>query len=360
MVRGNNFDFLRLVFASSVIITHSYILSGAPDCDWLCQITKGGSSFSNIGVKGFFVISGYLIYKSLLRSDSIKNYFWKRFLRLVPGLFILLLLTVILAPFVYEGVSPFLKNKSVWTYIPRNLLLFNNQFEIEGVFESNPYKSTINGSLWTIRYEVTMYVFLSFLFVLRKRHKVVKFLLCSIFLLLTVLNILFIDRLEGYGFILGAKDFLDLSVFFIAGSILAVINFEKVKFLNSILLIAFVLFLISFFFHFFDLSKFVVLPVLVIAFGLKSTPFINNIGNKVGDLSYGIYIYGFPVQQTLEYFFKLDYLQLMILGLAISFILAYISWHFIEAKALQLKKIPSLNRSVVVNDKLSPILKERE
>lgn len=105
--RKNNFDFLRLIFASFVIITHSYPLSGVKECDWLCQLSNGQISFSYIGLKGFFVISGYLIFQSLQRSDNIIDYFWKRVLRLFPALFIVLLLTIILTPFVYEGDVPF-------------------------------------------------------------------------------------------------------------------------------------------------------------------------------------------------------------------------------------------------------------
>ena len=74
-------------------------------------------------------------------------------------------------------------------------------------------------------------------------------------------------------------------------------------------------------------------------FGLNPIPFIYNIGEKIGDLSYGIYIYGFPVQQTLMYYFKLNYLELMVYSLIISYIFAYFSWHLIEKNALRLKKL---------------------
>lgn len=60
MNRENNFDFLRLVFATFVIITHSNVIVGLGDNDWLKQITSTQVNFSYIGLRGFFIISGYL------------------------------------------------------------------------------------------------------------------------------------------------------------------------------------------------------------------------------------------------------------------------------------------------------------
>lgn len=122
--RTNNFDFLRLLFASAVVITHSYPLSGLADSDFLSDITSSQIALSYLGVKGFFIISGYLIFKSLLRCENLLDFYWKRMLRLFPALIVVLILTVLLAPFVYEDTVPYLENKSVLTYIPKNISLF--------------------------------------------------------------------------------------------------------------------------------------------------------------------------------------------------------------------------------------------
>lgn len=337
--RKNNFDFLRLIFASFVIITHSYPLSGVKECDWLCQLSNGQISFSYIGLKGFFVISGYLIFQSLQRSDNIIDYFWKRVLRLFPALFIVLLLTIILTPFVYEGDVPFFYNKSLITYLPNNLSLYRIQYVIDGVFENNPYKSAINGSLWTIPYEFTMYVLLSFLIIFRKKKVVMQAILLISFLFLLIGNIFYFEKLKKYGFILSGEHLLDLGVFFVAGSLLAVVNIEKINRKKEIIILFFTLLISSIYFDFYNYSKYITLPILFILIGLNPTPYIHSIGNKFGDLSYGIYIYGFPVQQTLMYYFKLNYLELMIFSLIISYIFAYFSWHCIEKNALKLKKL---------------------
>ncbi|WP_213279602.1 hypothetical protein [Chryseobacterium indologenes] len=81
--RSNNFDFLRLVFASLVIITHSYALSGATQGDPLSQLTNSQMEFSYLGVHGFFIISRYLIFKSLLRCKGLLDYYWKKTVKTV-------------------------------------------------------------------------------------------------------------------------------------------------------------------------------------------------------------------------------------------------------------------------------------
>ena len=164
----NNFDFLRLIFALFVVIAHSYPLSGnLISNQWIYQVTNGHIELSNIGLNGFFIISGYLIFQSLERSKTIVSYLWKRVLRLFPALFVVLLLTVFLAPLVYESTTPYMQNKEVFSYLPRNLLLYDLQYHIKGVFDQNPYPSAINGSLWTICYEFSMYLLLGLLFFIK-------------------------------------------------------------------------------------------------------------------------------------------------------------------------------------------------
>jgi peptidoglycan/LPS O-acetylase OafA/YrhL len=333
--RTNNFDFLRLIFASFVIVTHSYPLSGSPKSDFLFHLSNGQISLSYIGVRGFFIISGYLIFQSLERSHNVLEYFRKRILRIFPALFVVLLLTVILAPFVYESGIPFFQNTSVLTYIPNNLLLYKNQYEILGIFEKNPYKSAINGSLWTLPYEFTLYILLSFLIIFRSKEKVVKGLLLISFLLLLIVEICFFNQLKQYRHL---SHFLELSIYFNAGALIAATNFEKINRKNTLLILFSILVIISIYFNFFIHFKYIALPIIIIFWGLSPISFICNIKDKIGDLSYGIYIYGFPVQQTLMYYFKLNYMDLMIYSLVITYIFAYFSWHLIEKQALKLKK----------------------
>jgi peptidoglycan/LPS O-acetylase OafA/YrhL len=71
--------------------------------------------------------------------------------------------------------------------------------------------------------------------------------------------------------------------------------------------------------------------------GYFPIPLLSNF-RKIGDMSYGIYIYSFPIEQTFMYYFKFNIYELMISSLVVSIIFGYLSWHFIEKKALKYKK----------------------
>jgi peptidoglycan/LPS O-acetylase OafA/YrhL len=338
MNRKNNFDFLRLIFSIFVIITHSYVNSGAKQNDFLEIISNGNLTLSSLGLKGFFIISGYLIFQSFERSTSVVNYFWKRILRVFPALLFVLVLTLLLAPFVYQqNGTPYLLNRDLWTYIPRNITLVNLQYTIEGVFEHNPVKSIINGSLWTIVYEFAMYMMLSFLFLIKKdKLKIEKVLLISFFFIFFI-NTFFHDMIKGFHFIFNGDNFADFSLFFIAGSILASFKIENIRAHTFLLAICILILFVTLNDNLFNYVKYFTLPVVVILIGIKSTPILNTIADKIGDLSYGIYLFGSPVMQTLMYYHKLDSIELAIYTTLISSVLACVSWNLIEKNALKLK-----------------------
>ncbi|GHT75442.1 O-antigen acetylase [Bacteroidia bacterium] len=333
----NNFDFLRLLFATFVIVTHSYTIVGIPDIDWIYQISGGQTHFSYIGVRGFFIISGFLIYQSLVRSKSLEDYYWKRFLRLFPALFVMLLLTTLLGYFVYENTEiPYWRNETVWSYLPHNITLFHLQYSINGVFENNPYPSQINASLWTIPYEVIFYIVLSVLFFIKneKSRQILLGIGCG---LLIAFNILFLHRLGRIGL------YVNLGPFFFGGAFLASVHFEKnIKQYPVYAIIGCLLLIIFTGLGYFSYVKFLLIP-LILYVGMFSTPYLSGIGKKIGDLSYGIYIYAFPVQQTLIHLIDLNYLELMLSSFFVTLVLAFLSWHVIEKSALEKKKtLPSV------------------
>ena len=283
----------------------------------------------------FFIISGYLIFQSFQRSTGVVDYYWKRILRIYPALIVVLLLCVILGPFVYEGTVPYLKNSEVWSYIPGNLKLFQQQGRISGIFEDNPMQA-INGSLWSIRYEIFMYILLSLLFFIRKIPTYVKAALILSFVILVLGNLLYIHPSRHYALIYYT---CYLGAFFCAGAVLAAIKINGIKHKKIVLAVSSILLVASFYFGVFMYTNYILLPVVIITLGLTPIPYLCNIGKKMGDISYGVYIYGFPVQQTLVYYFKFNAMELMLPSLVISYLLAFCSWHLIEKKALELKKI---------------------
>lgn len=354
MTRQNNFDFLRLLFAVFVIISHSYPLSGSESCDWLCDLTNGKLLLSYIGVKGFFIISGYLIFQSLLRSKDWMDYFWKRFLRLFPALFVVLVLTAVFAIFVYEGTTFYFTNKSIYSYIYKNLSLFRLQYGIPGVFENNIYGNAINGSLWTLCYEFSMYVILSILFFLRDKIKILRLFFWLLYLSFALFFFLFKNSYEFHFYQLEGSYLTELGLFFLGGSCLALLKFDEFRYIKLSILVSFLLVVIT------EqliqdpiVFRFLLWPILIIGLGLQSTKYLNTVADKIGDISYGVYIYAFSIQQTLMHFFKLSSLELMFLSIPLSMLFGYFSWHLIEAEMLHYKKFhPMSFIKRILNSKL--------
>lgn len=337
----NNFDFLRLIFALFVVIAHSYPLSGNNVSNqWICKLTNNQIELSSIGLNGFFVLSGFLIYQSLERSTSYFNYFWKRILRIFPALIVVLLLTLFLSPIIYDSSISFFLNKDVYTYFFRNISLYHMQFEIEGIFDKNPYPSAINGSLWTIPYEFTLYIFLSFfLFIRNAIYR--KSLILVTFIIMYIGILFYTEELSRTAvFDIGFLHLFNLGIFFVGGAVLASIKFDtiftNIKMKYFILLLLFIIILFTIKLEIYSSLKYLFLTLFILTFGLMSSYPINKL-SKIGDFSYGIYIYSFPIQQTLMYYFGFSTVKLIFYSVFFSIIFGVLSWFFVEKKVLTLK-----------------------
>ncbi|WP_255400559.1 acyltransferase [Siphonobacter sp. SORGH_AS_0500] len=339
--RKNNFDFLRLVFAAGVIITHAYPLTASQECDWLCKMSHGQYSFSWIAVRGFFVISGYLIFQSLQRSRNLLDFYWKRVLRLYPALIVVLTLTIALGPLVYKGEIPYWKNEAVKTYFTNNLGLYRIQYAIPGIFEHNPHPFAINGSLWTIAFEFTMYIAVSAFFFIKNKRNLLIPILAVIYLILAKLDTVNFEEIQKWNYPILDWYLIELGVYFAAGSLLAVLGLERlpIAYLTGILLVSLSVFIYMTSRPGFLYASVSMLPLIVLCASLIPVKGVSTITKYIGDLSYGLYIYGFPVQQTLVYFFKPGANTLIISSLLVSAVFAYLSWHWIEKPALKLKNL---------------------
>lgn len=336
----NNFDFLRLLFAALVVVHHCYPISGISEQDPLFYLSKGTLSYSYIGVRGFFIISGYLIFQSLIRSEGIADYLVKRLLRIYPALIIVLILTILACAFVFDGTTAtYLRNKSVWTYIPVNLSLFKLQHSINGVFESNPLKKGINGSLWTIGYEFSMYLFIIPLFYLRKYgNKAFKWVVSVLVVLLFILRISLNPNGSLHLGILSLNTWCHFALLFTSGALLSVLKIESNPYRLPILGISIILFFALMRWEHFELLQYVLFPPMVIIAGASALKGISSIGEILGDVSYGTYIYSFPIQQLMMYYFRFNVMELLLVSLPLSIFFGWLSWHLVEKHALAQKK----------------------
>lgn len=341
---ANNFDIIRILFAWLVIISHSYVLLGSTECDWMCRLTGHYIPFSYFGVKGFITISGFLIFKSLQRSPNILDYLWKRVLRIYPGLIVVLLLSIGMAYCIYQPwYSSFYKNPEIQSYFLRNLTLYDNQWRIHGVFDHNS-NTAINGSLWTMGFEFFFYLVLLILFPIRKYGNIIIGLLILTILIGIYGNLHYIETLKHIDFRLRVDLIFELGTFFMMGALLGLINWETIPIKQELyyLAIAFTLFIIVFRLNL--IWMVLCWPYIVLFIGQKSSKWANWIHTHIEDPSYGIYLYAFPVQQLIIYLMHPNVTTLLWTSTIISFALGIASWRWIEKKTLVFKNLFVFNK----------------
>jgi peptidoglycan/LPS O-acetylase OafA/YrhL len=168
--KRNNLDLLRLFAACAVIYWHAHSLTGRNIADLGIWITHGHDPSGGLAVKFFFFVSGLVTTNSLLRSRLLLHWSAARFLRIVPAYVMALILTAfVLVPLFSNQGAGILETKTPYHYVIKNIsALFckgNLVFNIEGVFSGFPYTS-VNGSIWTLPFEVKAYYVIGALFLL--------------------------------------------------------------------------------------------------------------------------------------------------------------------------------------------------
>lgn len=350
--RKNAFDLYRFVLASLVIVFHSYILSGSKGSDFLAIMTHGQTNLGEFAVGGFFVISGFLITQSLYNSASLFRYLWKRLLRLFPALFTSLFLSaILLGPFITnmsvndyffggQGVGPF-----KFIFLNMTLNIFGFSYSIRDLFQNNPYPVAVNGSLWTLKHEFASYIimaFLSYFFILKhpKLHLFFTGGTGLAYLANKFLNINLAGKITTTWWIFHSVEypfFLKYFWMFLIGSILY--TYRKSIFINlRILMLLICIFIGSFWIGYYDYIWFLFSPYLIVATAIL-LPFSGF--SKYGDFSYGMYVYAFPVQQSIMFLlnpiFASSPRRLMLASFLITLVISVFSWKYVEAPALKLK-----------------------
>lgn len=337
-MRNNNFDILRLLCAVMVLASHSYALLGLKDSEPLYLLT-GSMLLSDIGLCGFFTISGYLIFQSLQNSSSLLSYLMKRCLRIFPGLVCCLVLTVLMCRLFYTGDGMYFAQNETYSFVWRNLLLYPMQWTIPGVFEENPM-NTVNGSLWTLCYEFSLYIMIIGLFFVRNR----KFLigLVSTALILALAKNIFFGEKFAHTVVcyMGVNNFCHFAQYFISGMFLSLLNPVEWKDWNKWLgIVICSSCFVGFVWIGHSISAMLFLSVVFIFAGVLYFRPVVDCVKRVGDMSYGMYIYGMPVQQALVANApRVAPPALFAVSLVVTLVLAFISWHGVEKRALVLKK----------------------
>ncbi len=333
---GNNFDALRLFAASLVIAGHCIPMLGYSEgqSDPLGRLISI-DTIAGMAVAMFFCMSGYLVTASFERSHSFKDYIIKRARRLFPGLVVCVLLSVfVVGPLVTSlSTQEYFAAPQTWAYLKNAVL--QHQLYLPGVFTNLPLAG-VNGSLWTLLAEALMYLSIPALFVLGLLNAQILATLCIViaFKLWFDLGATEWSRLF-FASSLPSYQSLRLMFMFWVGAYVY-LKREQFRFSSHIALVLFVLLIATRGLKEQQLIYLIAVPYLTFYLGQVALhPFLRNF-SRFGDYSYGLYLYGFVVQQLIIYFYALKWGRmpqasvLFMLSCAGALACAFASWHGVE------------------------------
>ena len=339
--RNNNFNLIRFVAAFLVLVSHSYALTlGAGEHEPL--VAALGLSLGAIAVDVFFVTSGYLVAASLFRGSGFKSFIISRLLRIYPALLVVITISVfVLGPyFTTLPLDQYFSDEQTYKHFFKNVtLLFGVEYRLPGVFESIPFANAVNGSLWTLPYEIRLYCLLAILGLLSKlMSSYTPFKnIPSFFFALTFCAVIFNIYVEQIGLDIPQRKLLHLFSIFFTGATLYLLR-DRVAMNDLLASAAIAVLTIAIIFDFaFFIAYVIALPYLTFYFAYKITGPILKF-NQFGDLSYGIYIVAFPLQQvimTLQP--ETQVTGLIVKAGFLTLICAALSWYLIEKPSLRFK-----------------------
>jgi peptidoglycan/LPS O-acetylase OafA/YrhL len=329
--RDNNFQLVRLLAAAFVVLFHSYALTGRWTQEPLWRVMPE-TNFGALGVKIFFVVSGFLVTQSWLSRQAVAPFVAARALRIYPALIAATLLTIALA-----GASStlswmqFVGDPQTLDYAWRVALGWDMVYRLPGAFPTNPFPHDVNGSLWTLPIELRLYVVLlaaGFLGILGRRGSWLG--------IVAVLVAVFAWRPEWFPLSPNDKVVRELALLFGLGSLAYVWRGSiPVSLAGAVAAVALVAWNPGGLARGLLFAPLLAYVVLVVAYHprLQWQAF-----NRLGDYSYGLYVYSFPLQQTLmQRFPSLEPAGLFACSLPLGVAVAALSWHALEAPALALK-----------------------
>lgn len=332
----NSFGVLRLLMASLVLISHSYLYSAGtseaePLTAWL------GQSLGEYAVQVFFLLSGVMVAQSFDRSRNPADFAVARGLRIFPALIVCVFVTAfVLGPIVSDlSLSQYFASPGLYTYVAKTLSLSTGAAPLPGVFENLPYAGFVNSSLWTLKYEVICYVVLAALgfvglFEVRRRRLAVGGLL----LVVATVTLTLPSDPAQYGLIDNVRYF---TVFFFGGALVYLVR-ERIVIAGILLVPLFAVFVASANTMFAEVGSAAFLGYGSLYLGTMRFGPLREICNRY-DISFGIYIFAGPIQQTLLWLAPgISPLLLTFAAFVIVVPLAFVSWIVIEGPSLRLRR----------------------
>lgn len=344
--RPSGFQYLRIILAVYIIAAHTDLICNRTHNDgFLSAILALGA---NIRVPAFFIFSGFLVAASLERSPSLLDFATKRVLRITPPLAAMIFITSLLIGPIFTNYSlvEYFNSPGFWRYLFNIIGIMEK--DLPGVFYGNPDPYDIAGHLWIIQVEIACYVFLAILYKTGLYHRaaaMIAFGLCVY--ILQIANTFLRDaQVHGATPSTAAMCFMTGAIFF---RLKRKIAYSKVLLAVSLLGVAVLLIVPAG-------IRFIALPLtfVTVYFGVYNFPkywFF-----PLTQYSYGIFLYGLPIQQVLvatNPFFERMFPNFLVATL-LAICGGYLSWHLIEKPLLSPRRRERIEKAPLNAFKAAP------
>lgn len=330
---GPGFDWVRIGLSLSVILLHSFHTSYGYR-PW-ASLSNGPSGPLFAGVLPmFFGLSGFLVAGSALRTRNLKVFLSFRVLRIMPALVTEVTLSALV-------LGTLMTTYSLRDYFsdPRFFTYFGNiigwvHFYLPGVFEGNPRPGIVNQNLWTLHPELISYAVMAALMVssVVYNKKMLTMVWAAATVVLFIVNI-YTGMFEPHGVYPGK-----ILVYFFVTGIVAFHWREHIVLNGKLAILSIVVAYILYWYP--NTTFFIQFPLiyLMLWLGMQAFPRINWL--QRGDYSYGLYLYAYPVQQTLvmTFLWSREWYINFAMTVPITLGIAMLSWHYVEKPALALKR----------------------
>ena len=314
----NSYDFVRCCAASAVLFSHHFDLNGFAEP----RVPFYGEDFGQLAVAVFFSLSGFLIAQSLNKKDDAARFFAARILRIFPNLICVLVVTSLATIVAYGNYS------HIWqhlAYVARNLTMFLGgvSFIVPGVL-ADATRQSLNDPLWTLPHELWLYVSLFVICGAVARAR-------SAAILGTAIGLSVFRMTDMDGVLIGpleAGDIVNLGSYFFAGAAVSVFwsGFARFHLVIGCAGLAALIAIGS------DFTALKPLTLAACILGLGSSQAMAWFA-RGGDASYGMYLFGWPVQQLCIHWIGSFWCSLALAFLATAAV-GYATWHGFERRAL--------------------------
>lgn len=320
-----NVNTLKIGLASIVILAHTYFLAGWGYA-WL-----GPFGRSDLAVQAFFVISGYLIFRSFDHSETIAGYFSRRLRRILPAYVITVIVAAVLGGFVTVDTLSDYISAPLFKYLLWNVSFLNfMQPTLPGVFETN-LSSAVNGSLWTIKIELMFYAAVpAAVLLIRKFGPPLVLGAMYVGSLVYIYAVHIVEQTSSIKLPYEelARQLPGQLRFFVAGAL----AYYAAAYLRQHALVVACLTLMAWLVSP-ALTNPVFTPIVIagIFVTIMHLPFDTTM-KPIGDPSYGLYLFHFPIIQVFAQFGLLKEMNWLypLLIYLMTFGLAVLSWRFVE------------------------------